>query len=139
MDAGGSELLGDAQVIVQGVGGLGGVEQVAGVANRAFDVSAALADSVDDRASALRVVECVEHPEHVHPRRPGVRGERLDHFVRIRGVAEGVASADQHLRQHVRCRGAQEFESLPWVLPQESQCRIEGCPTPAFKTEEPGQ
>ena len=69
--AGGDVGLGDAQVVVQGVGGLGGAEEVAGVADRAFGVAGVLADRVDHRPGPVHVVERVEYPEDVHPRRRG--------------------------------------------------------------------
>ena len=71
------DLLGEAQVVVEGVELLAGSEQVAGVAERDLgDGGAGLEDRLDGRAHLRDVVERVEDAEDVEPGRRGLARRR---------------------------------------------------------------
>ena len=132
-------LLGHAQVVVEGVGGLGGVEDVARVADGALGVPRLLAHRVDDGPGLLDAVQRIEHPEDVHAGRARLCHERGHDILRVRGVAEGVATADEHLGQGARRRGAQELEPRPGVVAEEPERCVERGTAPALEAEEAGE
>ena len=86
----------------------------------------------------LEVVERVEHPEHVEARLGRLVDERLDHVVRVAGVADRVGAADQHLEEEVRHRGPERPEPRPGVLVQEAVGGVEGGAPPALQAEQLG-
>ena len=115
-------LLGEAHVVVERVQGLGGVEQVGGVADGGLrDGGAGGQHRVDGRADLRDVVERVEDAEHVDAGRGGLGDERVGHLRRVRRVADRVAAAQEHLDRDVRDRGAQLREPLPRVLAEEPE------------------
>ena len=137
--AGVDDLLGQPQVVVQGVEVLRRVAQVAGVAHRDFgDRAAGGTHGVDGRAHGVDVVECVEDPEDVDAGGGGLVDERGGDRLRVGGVADGVAPAQQHLQADVGHGGAQRGEPLPGVLFEESQRHVVGGPAPALHREQLG-
>ncbi|PQM49569.1 hypothetical protein C1Y40_00201 [Mycobacterium talmoniae] len=128
-----NDLLGQLEVIVQGVDLLVRVGQVAGVAHRDFgDGRTGFAYGIDRRAHRLDVVEGVEDAEDVHTRRGGLLHKRRAHQLRIRRVADGVAAPQQHLQTDVGQRFAQRGQPLPRVLFEEPQRHVVGRPAPAL-------
>ena len=136
MRAGGDQLLGQPQVVVQRVEPLGGIRHVAGVAEGAFDEAAGVAGRPDGGQHLAHVVEGVEDAEDVDAAPAGLSHEPLAHHVGIRGVADRVAAPQQHLQAHVRRRRADALKALPRILVQEPQCDIEGGPAPALQAQQ---
>lgn len=102
------DLLGEPQVVVEGVEPLGGVGQVGGVAERDLgDGAAGLPYGLDGGPHLLDVVEGVEDAEDVDAGGGGLLHEGVGHLGRVRGVAHGVAAAQQHLEAEVGHRLAQ--------------------------------
>ena len=90
------------EVVVERVERLAGVRQVAGVAERDLgDRRAGGAHRLDRRAHLLDVVERVEDAEDVDAGRGRLGHERLGDLGRVRRVADGVATAQQHLEADV--------------------------------------
>ncbi len=91
--AGVDDLLGQAQVVVEGVELLARVEQVAGVAQGHLgDGGAGVEHGLDGRAHLRDVVERVEDAEDVEPGAGRLVHERVGDLGGVRGVADGVAA-----------------------------------------------
>ena len=131
--AGADKALGQGEVVVEGVEALGRVGQVAGVAERPLGQLARLEGRLDGRAHLLHVVEGVEDPEDVDAGAGRLGHEGGGHPVGVGGVADGVATPQQHLQTQVRCRLAQLGQPLPGVLPEEAQGHVVGRPTPRLE------
>ena len=120
--AGPGDLVGEAQVVVEGVELLAGVGEVAGVAQRDLGHGGpGVADGVDGRTHLAHVVEGVEDPEDVDAGAGGLVHERVGDLRGVRGVADRVPAPQQHLQGQVRHRLAQLGQALPGVLGQEAQ------------------
>ena len=131
------DLLGQAEVVVQGVETLGGVEQVRGVAERDLgDRGPGLPDGVDRRTHLTHVVQGVEDAEDVDPGPGGLLHEGLRHPRRVRRVADRVAPAQQHLQAQVGHRLAQRREPVPRVLAQETEGDVVGRAAPALDAQQ---
>ena len=86
--AGVDDLLGQLQVVVEGVEVLAGIGQVTGVAHRDFgDRRTGFAHRVDRRTHRLDVVERVEDAEDVDAGRGGLVDERLGDQLRVRACS----------------------------------------------------
>ena len=135
--AGVDDLLGEAQVVVERVDGLGGIQQVRGVAEGHLgDRGAGGQHGVDGGPHLADVVHGVEDAEDVDPGGRGLLDESVGDLLRIRGVADGVAAAQQHLQVLVRHGRAQLREPLPRVLPEEPQRDVVGGAAPALDREQ---
>ena len=62
--------------------------------------------------------------------------EGLGHRQRVGGVADGVASAQQHLQRQVRHRGVQRVQPVPRVLLEEPQRDVVGGAAPGLDREQ---
>ncbi len=135
--AGVDDLLGQAEVVVQGVEPLGRVEQVGGVAEGDLGHGGpGGTDGVDGRAHLGDVVEGVEDAEHVDPGAGGLLDEGLGDARRVGRVADGVAPAQQHLQAEVGHRLAQRGQPVPGVLAEEAQRDVVGGPAPALDAQQ---
>ena len=130
------ELPGGADVVSEVVFAACRVEDVAGVADRAFGELARLQHGIDRDAHVLDPIEAVEDPEQVHARLRRAAHEVADDIVRVVGVADAVGAAQQHLRQEVGDALADQCEPLPGVLVEEAHGDVEGGAAPAFEREE---
>ncbi len=134
---GADDLLGQLEVVVQCVQTFVRVGQVARVAQGDLgDRRSGLAHGLDRRAHLLDVVQRVEDPEDVDA---GVRGflhERLGDRLRVRRVADRVATAQQHLQVDVRHGLAQRREPLPRVLGEEAQRHVVRRAAPALQRQQ---
>ena len=131
------DLLGQPQVVVEGVERSAGSEQVAGVAQRHLgDRGAGGADRVDGRAHLVDVVERVEDPEDVDAGARRLGHERVGHLGRVRRVADGVAPAQQHLQADVGHGLAQRGQPLPRVLGEEAQRHVVRRPAPRLHAQQ---
>ena len=125
------DLLGQTQIVVERVEVFARVEQVAGVADGDLGDGGAGGQDRVDRGTHLRdVVERVEDPEDVDPGCRGLGDERVRHLRRVRGVADGVASAQEHLDGHVRQSLTEHVETLPRVFTEETEGDVVGRPAP---------
>ena len=133
------QLLGQPQVVVRGVQVFGRVEQVPAVAQRSLGDRTAIAKHrIDRRSQLLDVVECVEDTEDVDAHFGGLGDERLGDCGRVGGIADGVATAQQHLQALVGHGRPQRGEPLPGVFGQEAQRHVVGGPTPTLHRQQPG-
>ena len=123
----------DADVVLEVVLRARRVEQVAGVADRAFAQHPALAHRVDRHAHVAHPVQRIEYAEHVDARARGLLHEEAHDVVRVVRIADRVRAAQQHLEQDVRHAFAQQREPLPRVFLQEPQRDVEGRAAPAFE------
>lgn len=100
--AGCHDLLGEAEVVVQGVQPLRRIGQVGGVAQGDLgDRRPGLPYGVDGRPHLADVVERVEDAEDVDAGGRGLLDEGVGHLGRVRRVADGVAATQQHLEADV--------------------------------------
>ena len=137
--AGLDDLLGQPQVVVEGVERLVRVVQVGGVAQRHLrDRGAGLADRLDRRPHLLDVVQGVEDPEDVDADLGRLGHEGGGHLGRVRRVADGVATAQQHLQAQPRHVVTQRGQPLPRVLLQEAERDVVRGPAPALDGEQLG-
>ena len=139
MRASGLELFGNAHVVFQVVLGACAVEQVGGVADRAFAQGASLYDGVHRHAHVFDPVERVKYTKQVDAAIGCLLHEVAHDVVGVVGVAHGVGAAQQHLQQHVRDAGAQVGQAFPGVFLEEAQGHVERGATPAFQREQLAQ
>ena len=127
------DLLGQFQVVVQRVQVLAGIGQITRVAHRDFGYRRArFAYRVDRGAHRLDVVQRVEDPVDVDSGGRRLVDERLRDELRVRGVADGVAPAQQHLQADVGHRLPQRSQPLPRVFLQKPKRHIVSRATPAL-------
>lgn len=140
MGAGRDDLLGEAQVVVEGVQALVRVGQVGGVAEGDLgDRGARLPYGLDGGPHLADVVERVEDAEDVDAGGGGLLHEGVGHLGRVRGVADGVAAAQQHLQTDVGDGLAQGGQAFPGVLGQEAQRHVVRRAAPALQGQQLGQ
>jgi hypothetical protein len=133
------DLLGEAQVVVERVEVLGGVEQVARVAERDLgDRRVRREHGVDRGTHLVDVVQGVEDAEDVDARGGRLLHEGLGDLGGVRRVADGVAPAQQHLDGDVGQRLAHLGEPLPRVLAEEAQGDVVGGAAPRLHREQLG-
>nr|RZI37400.1 hypothetical protein BJQ95_00159 [Cryobacterium sp. SO1] len=133
------DLVGQAQVVVQGVEVLGRVEQVTGVADRDLgNTGAGVQHRVDGRAHLVDVVEGVEDAEDVDTGVAGLADEGIRYLGGVGGVAHRVAAAQQHLDVDVGQGLPQGAEALPRVFAEEAQCDVVGGTSPGLDREQLG-
>ena len=134
------ELLREVDVVLERVLARA-VEQVAGVADRAFAERAGLEHGVDRHAHVLDPVERIEDAEEVDAALAVdaarcLLDEVAHDVVGVVGVADRVRGAQQHLEQHVGHRFAQLVQPLPRVFLEEAHGDVEGGAAPAFQREQ---
>jgi hypothetical protein len=139
MRARGLQLLGHGDVVLQVVLRAVGVEDIAGVADRAFADLARLQHRVHRDAHVLDPVEAVEDAEDIDAAFGGCMHEFLHHVVGIGGVAHAVGPAQEHLRHDVGHRRADVAQPLPRAFLQEAIGHVEGRAAPAFHENSPGR
>jgi len=116
------DALGEAEVVVQRVQALGGVQEVPRVAEGDLGHRGpGLPHGAHCRRHLGHVVEGVEDPEDVDAGGGSLRDERVRHLGGVRRVADRVAPAQQHLERDVGDGLAQGGEAVPGVLTQEAQ------------------
>ena len=131
--AGFDDLLGQLQVVVQGVELLPRVGQITGVRHGDLgDAGAGLQDGVDGRAHLGDVVERIEDPEDVHAGLGGLLHKRAAHRIGVRGVTDGVAATQQHLDVHIRHGLAQLIQACPRILEEEAHGHVVGGTAPGL-------
>ena len=127
------DVLRQPQVVVEGVEILVRRHHVAGVRHGHLgDGGVGLQNRVDGGAHLGDVVEGVEDAEDVDagPRR--FLDERVADLVRVRGVADGVAPAQEHLDVDVGHGLAQQIQAHPRVLVEKAHGHVEGRATPCL-------
>ncbi len=135
MGAGGFQRLAHRDVVFQVVFRAVGIEDVAGIADRAFADLALLDHGIHRDAHVLDPVEAVEDAEDVDAGLRRLPHEFLHDVVGIIGVADAVRGAEQHLRHDVgHCR-AEVAEALPGAFLQEAVGHVKGGTAPAFDAE----
>ena len=139
VSAGGGELAGDADIIVERVFRPGRVEDVAGVADGGLENLSAFQHRVHGDAHVLDPVQAVEHAEHVDAARGRAGNEGAHHIVRIDRIADTVSAAQQHLKENIRRPFADALKPLPRAFLQEPHGDVEGRAAPAFQAEQLGQ
>ncbi len=140
VSAGADDLLGEPQVVVEGVELLPGVEEVAGVAEGDLgDRRAGVEHGLDRRAHLLDVVEGVEDPEDVKARACGLVDEGVGDLRRVGRVTDGVAPTKEHLERDVRHRLAQQGEPFPGVLEEEAERHVVRRTAPRLHGQELGR
>ena len=123
--AGVDDPVGELEVVVERVERLVRAGEVAGVAERHLGHRRpGRPHGLDRRSHLLDVVERVEDPEHVDAGLGRLLHEGVRHRLGVRRVADGVATAQQHLQADVRDRLAQPGQPLPRVLAQEAQRHV---------------
>ena len=136
MCPGSNNLVGKVEVVVQGVQRLAWVGKVAGVAHANLGQSGAgLAHCLDGRNHLVNIVQSVEDTEDVHTGFGSLENEGSGDLFRVRGVANGVATAQQHLDADVWQCCTNLSEAIPWVLPQESKRHVICRTSPGFDGE----
>ena len=119
------DLARQTQVVVEGVELLTRIEDVRGVAQGHLgERGIRRTHGFDRRTHLFDVVECVEDAEDVDAGAGGFVDEGVGDLGRVRGVADGVAPAQQHLEVDVGHRRTQGFETLPGVFAEEAQGHI---------------
>ena len=125
------QLPGHLDVVFQGIFWATLVEYVAGIANRGFADCACLQDCVDGDAHIFNGVQRIEDAENIDALLCGFADKINNHIVGIRGVADRICSAQQHLETNVGDTLAQFAQALPRIFVQESaaRCRMWRHPT----------
>ena len=135
----GLEVLGQADVVGQGVFVAARVEDVAGVADGGLAQPAGVADGLDGQVEVGQVVQGVEDAEDVDAGGGGLLDEGADDVVGVVGVADGAGGAQEHLEEDVGHAPAHLDEALPGRLAQEAHGGVEGGPAPHLQREQAGR
>ena len=133
-----AQLLGHADVVLQVVLGPGGVEDVAGVADRRLADGAALDHRLHRRPHVGHPVERIEHAEHVDARAGGLFDELVHDIVGIVRVAHRVGRPQQHLEENVGDALAHLGQPLPGAFVEETHGHVERRAAPHFDREKIG-
>jgi hypothetical protein len=133
------QLLGQLDVIGQRVLVALRVQQVAGVADRRLADRARLQHRIHGRTQVGQPVQAVEHAEHVNTVLRRALDEPLHDIVRVVGVANSIAGAQQHLEKKVRNRLPQLIQPDERILAQEAHGGVKGRPTPHLEAEQLGR
>jgi hypothetical protein len=118
------EGLGEVDVEVQRVHG------AHRVGDRALEVRSGLLDGTRRHLDVARVVERVEHAEHVDAVTMGRLHEALDDLVGVVPVPDQVLAPEEHLQGRLLHVLLDDAEPVPGVLIQEAQCGVERGATP---------
>ena len=130
------QFLGQAHVVLQVILVAFRVQDVAGVAQRAFaDGVRLLAHGIHRRLQIGQVVQRVKDAEDIHAVLRRVLDEALHHVVRVVGVAHRVRAAEEHLQQDVRHLRADAAQALPRVFTQEAHRHVKRRAAPHLQGE----
>ena len=95
------QLLGQSEVVVQGVELLARIRQVPRVAHGSFGDCPRFQSGLDSGTHPIYVVVRVEDAEDVYTRRPRLCDEGVHHLGRVASVADGVLAAQKHLQAYI--------------------------------------
>ena len=129
------QLFRHSHIVAQRIFGLGRVQNIPGIAQARLCDHALVERLVERYLHALDPVQRVKDTEYIDAGFRGLLDELTDHVVRIILISDCVRAAQQHLQQNVRALLAQNLQSLPWVLLEETICGVEGCAAPHLKGE----
>ena len=135
MRACGFQLLAHGDVVFEVILGAVRIEDIAGVADRAFADLAGFNHRIHGHTHVLYPVEAVEHAEHVHSRGCSGFHEMLHNVVGIICVAHAIGGAQQHLRHDVGHLFTDVAQALPRAFLQEPVGHIEGRTAPTLYRE----
>ena len=127
------------QVIGQIELGPRGVEEIAGVADRALADRAGLDHGIHRHPHIVDGIQRVEDAENIDAFLGRLLHEIAHDVVGVIGVAHRIGRAQQHLEGDVGDGRAQLAQALPGVFLQEAQGHVEGGATPAFQREQTRQ
>ena len=133
------QLLGQTDVVLQVVLAALGIEQVTGVAQRAFAQGTGFQHRVHGDTHVVDPVERVKDAEHINTVLGRLLHEVAHHVVGIVGVTDRVGGAQQHLEKDVGCGLAQTCQALPGIFFQETQGHVKGGTAPTLHTEQAGK
>ncbi len=136
MSARGLQLLGHRDIVFQVIFRPGGVEHVAGIADRRLADLVGVDDRVHGDAHVFDPVERVEDAEDVDAGLGRLRDKGLHDVVGVVGIAHRVRGAEQHLRHDVGHLFADVAQALPRAFLQEAIGHVKGRAAPAFDAEE---
>ncbi len=114
------------------------VGDIAGITDGSLADLAALAHRFHGHLHSGGPVQRIKHAEDVDSGVGGLFNEFLDYVIRVVCVANGIGTAQEHLKQDVWDRFGQLVQALPRVLFEKPHGHIEGGPAPAFKREQFG-
>ena len=134
--AGFLQLIGQRDIVFEVVFRPGGIEDIAGIADRRFADLVFLRNRIHRDAHIVDPVEAVEDAEDVDAAPGRLADEVRDDIVRIVRVADAIGAAQKHLQQQVRRILAHQGQTLPRILGQEAHGDVEGRAAPAFEREE---
>lgn len=127
------KLVGQVEVVVEGILGSLGVGNISRVTNGTLDDTTGLLGGVDTELQIVKVVERVENSENVETRLHRLLRELVDRVVRVRGVANSVGTSNKGLKGNVGNELSESSQSVPRVLVEESHGDVEGGTTPALQ------
>ena len=130
------ELLGHGDVIFQRILRPGFIEDVARVANGRLADGAGFENGVDRDAHVFDRVKRIENAENVDALGVGFADKLDNHIVRIRGVADGVRAAKQHLKTDIGNALAQLAKTLPRIFVKKAHGSVKGRAAPHFDAEQ---
>ena len=133
------QLLAAGDVVFQVILGAVRVQNIASIADRAFQNLVGLQHRIHRDAHVFHPVQAVKHPEYIDAGDRGLFDKALHHIVRVGGVAHAIGTAQKHLGHQVRHLGAQIAQALPGTFLQEAVGHIKGRAPPAFDREQLGQ
>ena len=136
MRAGFLQLLGHIHVIGQVVLRPAFVEEISRVADGALTDAAGFEHCIHRNAHVLDPVQRIEDAEDIHAGFCRLLDEKLDHVVRIIGVAHRIGRTQQHLQGNIRNRLAQCGQAIKRVFLEKTQRDVKGCAAPAFNGEQ---
>ena len=106
-----------------------------GVADAALNMSTFLIGCLDGSLQVAGIVQRVENTDDIDAVGNGLLDEVLDGVICIGAVAQHVLAAEQHLQLLVGQLLAQDAQTLPGVLIQETDAAIERSAAPALHRE----
>ena len=130
---------GHLEVVVEGVLGPSGIEDIAGVADGGLANGVGFPHRRHGDFHVFHRVQGIENTKDVN----ALPGRFLDefghHVVRVTGVSHRIGSPQQHLEADIGDEISKPSQPLPGVLVEEAQGGVEGGPTPHLQAEELGQ
>ena len=129
------QLLGEVDIIFQGVLVLRLVQNIAGVAHGGLQQLVLAEHLLHGHLHARHPVQGVEDAEHVDAALGGLLHEGAHQIVGIVGVAHQIGAAQQHLERDVGDLLPQQAQALPRGLVEEAVGHVEGGAAPHFQRE----
>ena len=135
--AGFYDLLGELQVVIQGVEVFLRRRKVTGIRHgHLCHGGIRLEYGVDGWAHLGDIVKRIENAEDIHAGLSRFLHEGAAHRIRVRGIAHGIAPAQEHLDVLVRHRLAQQIQAHPGILVEEAHGHVIGSTAPCLHGEE---